>query len=119
MNSFKQMTQVFALALCLALPAAHAALDRIEEAYEVAPGDVRIPAYNNGRLTVSPCEGCDEVALRASVFTRYFAGSPRLQVSRAELIEAASSSTVQANGIVYVFFNPETLEVTRVVLDAD
>ena len=118
MKIFKNILMGTTLSLALAVPAAQAALDRIEEAYEVTPRSVRLPGYNNGRLTVTPCEGCDEVALRASVFTKYFSGSPRLQVTRAELAEEASSATAQAEGIMYVFFNPETLEVTRVVLDA-
>lgn len=118
MYSFNKFIKIIAMALAMAIPAAQAALEGIEDAYEVSPGDVRVPAYNSGRLTIMPCEGCDEVALRASGLTRYFAGNPRLQVSRAELIEKASSSTVRANGIMYVFFKPDTLEVTRVVLDA-
>ena len=118
MRNIDNMLKIITLATAMAFPAAQAALDRIEEAYEVVPGDVRIPGYNNGRLTLTPCAGCDEVALRASVFTKYFSGSPRLQVTRAELAEEASSATAQAEGIMYVFFNPETLEVTRVVLDA-
>ena len=118
MKTFNNMLKIIFFAMALTVTAAQGALDRIEEAYEVAPGDVRIPGYNNGRLTLTPCQGCDEVALRASVFTKYFSGSPRLQVTRAELAEEASSAQVQAEGIMYVFFNPETLEVTRVVLDA-
>lgn len=96
---------------------ARAALEIVEEAFEVTPRQIEWPTYDEGRLVVRPCSGCEAVALTVSDQTGYYDGfnSPRL--SRQELIRKATSGGNFQNSMVYLFYRPEDRQVTRVVLD--
>lgn len=96
---------------------ARAALEIVEDAFEVTPRQIEWPTYDEGRLVVRPCSGCEAVALTVSDQTGYYVGfnSPRL--SRQALIQKATSGGNFENSMVYLFYRPEDRQVTRVVLD--
>ncbi len=96
---------------------ARAALEIIEEAFEVTPRQIEWPTYDEGRLVVHPCPGCEAVALTVSDQTGYFLGFTSPRLSRQELIRKATSGGTFENGMVYLFYRPEDRQVTRVVLD--
>jgi uncharacterized protein YaiE (UPF0345 family) len=97
--------------------AARAALEIVEDAFEVTPGQIEWPTYDEGRLVVHPCPGCEAVALTVNHQTGYYLGFTNPGLSRQELIRKATSSGNSENILVYLFYRPENRQVTRVVLD--
>ncbi len=84
----------------------------IEDAYEVASGDVIPPRDAVGHLILKPCDDCDSVVLNVNARSQAFVGSD--EVSFRELQEAATEASESP---MYVFYTPDDKTVTRVVLD--
>ena len=61
---------ITAALLSLALPAA-ADFKQVQEAYEVALSDLRLPRAHNGTIAFKECESCDYVSVRVGADTRY------------------------------------------------
>ena len=96
---------------------ARAALEIVEDALEVTPRQIEWPTYDEGRLVVRLCPGCEAVALTVSDQTGYYLGFESPPLSRQELISKATSGGNFENSMVYLFFTPQDRQVTRVVLD--
>jgi hypothetical protein len=105
------------LSLGISLPA-FATLRTIEEAYELTPGQVQLPASSTGGLTVRPCPTCSPVVLRVTGATEWFS-SPREQppAGQAAVLDALAAAGNRAGVWIYVYYEPQTLRVNRIVLD--
>jgi len=66
----KIRTILFALALCLSLPAA-ANFEIVSKAHEVSLADLRLPGSTSGTLTFKPCKACDYQTVRVTAATQY------------------------------------------------
>ncbi|HEX9875822.1 MAG TPA: hypothetical protein VGC50_04130 [Gammaproteobacteria bacterium] len=97
---------------------AYRVLDQIENAYELTLGVVTLPAGSSGSVIFTACETCRTTSLRVSAETTYFANGS--QVSLADLRGLADRLRATAAGrertAVYVFYDPRTLQVTRLAL---
>ena len=92
---------------------AGAALDRLEDGFELSLEHVQLPAYPGGYVLVRECDDCQTVSLRLTDTTRFqidgYKGAVDLRTLRAALREAQG-------GAVYVFHVPNSAAVTRIVL---
>ena len=61
---------ITAALLCLALPAA-AEFKIVQDAYEIALSDLRLPRNESGTLAFKECESCDFITVRVGADTRY------------------------------------------------
>jgi len=113
----KILTRTFypALLLGLAMPVS-AALIALEEAYELDTADVTLPGHRAGRVIMRACAGCDATVHRVAEATTYHIGADTSPVTLDELRAAVDADP---GNLIYVYFKPETLVVTRIVLDAN
>lgn len=95
---------------------AEAALVALERDFELALNQVTLPRSSAGQVVVRQCGDCDPEVLRVDANTRYFLGSNK-PASLAELRAAADAVRDPKRTGVYVFYEPETGVVTRIVLD--
>ena len=104
---------IFAAMLAFAPGLAGAALERLEEAFELGLAEVQLPSYPGGYVLVRECGDCQTVSLRTTTDTQFFiegyTGAVDLRELRAALREAR-------DGAVYVFHVPDGVAVTRIVL---
>jgi len=107
-----------AAAAILAINAAEAALERIEEAYEVGLTGVTLPNYEGGQVSFSPCASCERVSLRVDPGTRYLLGNGNEGVTLKTFRESAAAIENPGDSIIYVMFDTNSLVVTRLILDA-
>ena len=100
--------------------ATHAALQLVEQAYELDSTQVeRWPLADDGQLIVKPCETCDSVILNVDANTRYLTSFRGSRISLAELLNLKTRVGGRESANVYVFYSTENNLVTRLVLDAD
>ncbi len=105
------------LLLSWALPAA-ASLGTIEQAYELSRRDVQLPGRPEGNLTVRPCSTCKPVLLRVTTATGWFiAPQTRKAVGQPALLAAYKAAAAKPATLVYVYYEPQTRRVNRIVLD--
>jgi len=97
---------------------AQAMLNRIEEAFELQLTQVSLPAHAHDKVTVNACAGCDTVKLRVDVRTSYHLGFDSAAVTLGELTDAADAVRDQSETPVFVFYKPDSLVVTRIILGA-
>lgn len=107
---------VSALPLWLAASAAQGAMKTIETAWEAALADVTLPASAHGFVMLRRCVQCRVESLRVNDATRYFA-RPEGALSLRDLKEAAALAAGTGSVWVYVYFDPATRLVRRLVLD--
>lgn len=106
------------LLLSLASPA-RAVLKDIEQAYELAPAAVRVPTVSEGNLTLFPCAKCPPVSLRVTPATAWFtAVPPGRATSQDEFLKIMRKAAANRQTLIYVYYEPRTRRVTRLVLDA-
>ena len=106
------------LLLAISLPAA-ATLRTIEQAYELAPGQLQLPGTASGQLTAHPCATCRPVNLRVTAATSWFVGAgTKLAAGQAAVLAALRAATGNPGTLVYVYYEPQTRRVKRIVLDA-
>ena len=109
------------LLLGVSLPAA-ATLRTIEQAYELARNQVQLPDKPEGSLTVRPCPTCKPVILRVTTATAWFispgtvkaAGQP---AGQAAVLASFKASATNPHTLIYVYYEPQTQRVKRIVLD--
>lgn len=107
-----------ALLLGAALPAS-ATLRTIEQAYELTRSQVQLPGGPEGTLTLRPCPDCRFVALRTTAATAWFTQpGARQPAGHAAVLAAFRAAATNPATLVYVYYEPQTLRVRRVVLDA-
>lgn len=105
------------LLLGMALPAS-ATLRTIEQAYELTRSQVQLPGKPEGSLTVRPCPECRPVVLRATAATTWFSrpGTPA-PAGHAAVLAAFRASAANPGTLVYIYYEPQSRRVKRVVLD--
>jgi hypothetical protein len=110
-------TTLLALLLSTALPAG-AALRTIEQAYELTRSQVQLPGRPEGSLTVRPCPTCRPVLLRVTTGTAWFASPGSREPSgQAVVLAAFKAAGGDPRTLVYVYYEPQTRRVKRIVLD--
>lgn len=108
-----------ATSLLALAPPAGAVLKEIERGYEVTLAAVRIPTVSDGNLTVFPCPRCGPVTLRVTTATAWYPAWPaRAPATQVEFLQALRNAGANRNALVYVYYEPRTRRVTRLVLDA-
>lgn len=101
-----------------AAPHASAALGTIEQAYELTRSQVQLPGRPDGTLTLRPCPDCRFVALRTTAATAWFTEpGARQPAGHAAVLAAFRAAATNPATLVYVYYEPQTLRVRRVVLD--
>ncbi|MBT8442260.1 MAG: hypothetical protein KJO76_07735 [Gammaproteobacteria bacterium] len=105
---------LFAILLACA-GTAMAALDILELAIEADVSNTKFPSGTAGQVAVRQCTGCEPQVWRVHAATSYHIGMRTRPVALDELRAAAASGQHE---MVYVFYKPDTDEVTRVVLSA-
>jgi len=112
-------TLIVTTTLLAATPATHAALDVVEQAYEIDATLVeRWPLGDTGSIVLRPCAGCDTVVLGVDANTKYRSSRSSLDVTREELMEIKSMLSNPDDALVYIFYRPDDSVATRIVLDA-
>lgn len=105
------------LTVCVSQQAA-ASLGLIEQAYELTRIQVQLPTTADGGLTVRPCPTCRPVSLRVSPATAWFdRPGTRQPAGQAAVLEAFRAAATNPKTLVYVYYEPQTRRVKRVVLD--
>lgn len=95
---------------------ADAALRTVEEAYELGLAQVTLPATETGQLAVRRCRGCKTEILQVNAATRYFIRPSAAPVALAETRKAAAKAAGRPKASVYVYYDPKTRTVRRLVL---
>jgi hypothetical protein len=99
-------------------PQASATLRVIERAYELTRSQVQLPTTPEGGLTVRPCPTCRPVSLRVSAATTWFSRpGTRQPAGQAAVLEAFRAAATNPKTLVYIYYEPQTRRVKRVVLD--
>jgi hypothetical protein len=101
----------------VALPAA-AGFRTVERAYELDPGQLRLPTNVPGKVGVVPCASCPQVELRVSNQTLWHLNVTASPVTLAEFRSAWSrlASAGRRAPLVFVYYRQDNREVTRVVV---
>ncbi len=97
---------------------AQARLERIEDAYELDLSQVSLPAHAADRVMVKPCADCFTVQLQINAQTSYHLGIGSAGVTLQALTDAVAAVSDRRNTLIYVMYQPESLVVTRIILDA-
>ena len=105
------------LLITVSLPAA-ATLRTIEQAYELTRNQVQLPDQPEGGLTVRPCPTCKPVVLRVSTATAWFIGPGTVKAAgQPAFLAAFKASATNPRTLIYVYYEPQTQRVKRIVLD--
>ena len=105
-----------ALILAWALPAA-ATLQTIEQAYELSRNEVQLPGKPEGNLTLRPCPTCKPVVLRVTTATAWCLAPRTNKAAGQPAVLAAYKAATNPGTLVYVYYEPQTRRVNRIVLD--
>lgn len=101
----------------VSLPAA-ATLRTIEQAHELTRSQVQLPDKPEGSLTVRPCPTCKPVILRVTTATAWFIAPGAVKAAGQPAVLAAfKASAINPQTLVYVYYEPQTRRVKRIVLD--
>lgn len=108
------------LAAALAAPdPATAALVAQEQALELPLSTVRLPPADVGQLVVRRCARCQPEVLRLTPETRWFVRLGTAEVPPRAARKAAAGAAGRSAAMVYVFYEPGSRTVRRLVLDPD
>ena len=113
----KRTWLVLTAALALWSGAAQSALTNLENAYETDMAHVRLPSGTPGDLVVDPCPACQSVRLKVNAQTQYRVGRSSPPVSLTAFRQAVETQGAEKRLLV-VYYNLESLIVTRIVLSA-
>ena len=117
-TSARMLAGTALLVLCFVQPAG-ASLGVIEQAYELTRSQVQLPTSAEGGLTVRPCATCRPLSLQVSAATTWYdRPGTRQPAGQAAVLGAFRASAANAKTLVYVYYEPQTRRVKRVVLDA-
>lgn len=108
------------LALALASPA-RAEIVLVEQAYELIPSRLQLPANPapGDSLRLRPCADCPQVSLRVSTRTQWRIGQRGPLVTAAEFRNRFQQALAgSGDALVFVYYDPSTRTVNRVVLSA-
>jgi hypothetical protein len=102
----------------IAAPApAPAALVAKEQALELPLAKVRLPVADTGALVVRRCARCQPEVLRLTPATLWFVRLGTAAVTPREARKAAAGAAGRSAALVYVFYEPGSRAVRRLVLD--
>lgn len=101
--------------LSLSTPAG-AVLETIEQAYELTLLQVRMPGSSADSVVIRTCATCDPVRLRVNAQTTYRLAYREPPVSLAEMNSFIGAVADRQKTAVAVFYDPESLVVTRIIL---
>ncbi|MBL8201712.1 MAG: hypothetical protein JNK40_12125 [Chromatiales bacterium] len=105
------------LLLGLAQPAG-ATLRTIEQAYELTRSQVQLPGRPEGALTLRPCADCRPVTLQVTAATAWFSRpGARDPDGQSAVLAAFRAAATNPDTLVYVYYEPQTRRVKRIVLD--
>lgn len=97
---------------------AHATLRTIEQAYELTGSQVRLPEAAVGGVTIRLCPECSPVVLRVTAATAWFSAPNQLQADgQAAVLKAWEAAGRESRLLVYVYYEPASKRVNRIVLD--
>ncbi len=105
---------MISLLLSLVLPAA-ADFTTVEEAYEVALSDLRLPQHKSGTIGLKQCESCDFVTLRVNADTRYSINGKSVQL--AQFRAALARVTDRSSEAITIMHHLERNQVTAVLVN--
>lgn len=97
---------------------APAAMQVIEQAYELDPGQLVLPLTAQGRLMLHLCDGCRSESLRVDENTEYRVIPGAGAISLDELRSEAARLAHRPRLSFFVYFDPQSGLVHRLVLDA-
>ena len=119
-SSIRRLTAlaIAAAMLCITALSSYASLVAIEQAFEVRPNQVDLPDRADGRLTLRPCRTCRTVALRVTPDTAWFNSPASRQPVGQRMVLAALSAANNSRTLLYIYYEPQTQRVKRIVLDA-
>jgi hypothetical protein len=107
-----------ALALAGGAPWAGAALRDVEAAYELGPAQVSLPAAVDGTVAVRRCAGCAPDLLRVDAATAYSLRPGTANIGLDALRREAARVSGRPRTSIFVYYDPRTRVVRRIVLDA-
>lgn len=97
--------------------AAGATLKKVEDAYELGLSQVTLPGSDTGQLVVRLCAKCKPELLQVNAATVYLVRPAATPVPRSSLVAAAAKAAARSTATVFVYYEPQTMSVRRVVLD--
>ena len=97
---------------------AQGALQAIEQAYELALSEITLPGNENGYVMVRRCARCKPEVMRVDARTVYRVRPASNPVSLRELKIQAGKAIGSRQASVYLYYDPKTRYVRRLVLDA-
>jgi hypothetical protein len=111
---------IVAAVLLVSAQPASAALIHVEEAYELKLRLVeRWPVGDTAQMIVRPCTDCERIYLRITDDTAYYLRWNGPRITWRQFTDARTSGGMSQDTSLAVFFDPENLNVTRVVLNAE
>jgi hypothetical protein len=108
---------LFTALMLLAGGAAQGSLKAVEQALELSLSQVALPSSQTGSVVVRRCPGCAPEILRFTPETQCFIRPARTPVTLAETRAAAGRAAGRRQASVYLYFDPKTRNVRRLVLD--
>ncbi len=97
-----------------------AALEVAEKTYELTTEQIlRWPLRAGDSFVIKPCSGCDVTTLQVTDETRYASGFGTPDIPLRELLKKKSQLRNSADGLVIIFFQPSSLQVTRMILQTN
>ncbi len=113
----KLIQLVASLMLTGAMLPATAALQTIEQAYELTRHQLQLPTKADNRLRVRPCPKCPTAVLQITAETQWFLAPGADTANRKEWQAAFQQAALQPATLIYVYYEPQTRRVKRLVLD--
>lgn len=108
----KLRLMIAAILLSIALPAASTDRAVIEDAYEVALNQVRLPRNENGTIAFKKCSSCEFVTKRVNGNTQYQLNGKA--ISLREFREAISEAASKPDQAATVFHHIKSDQVTKI-----
>lgn len=106
-----------ALALLLSAGVGQGALQSVEEAVELRPGDLTLPVSGSGRLLLRACAQCRLQGLQLDADTRYIVQPGTVAVPFPEFSKTLASAAGRPGTAVFVYYDPQRSNVHRIVLN--
>ena len=98
---------------------AYRVMEQVEDAYELVLGEVILPRGVSSTLIFRPCADCMTTSLRVNTATAYSVNGATMEfpdfVKAAEAIRDMDGGN--QNTAVYVFFDIESRQINRLMLD--
>ncbi len=113
MNLRKPFVAAAAIALAWS-GTAFGALELLEDAFELDLTQLRLPSFSTDQMTIKECDDCETRTVRVDNKTTYHLGGQSMDLN--EFLRATSLLGEKQENMVTVFYLPESLVVTRIVV---